>query len=310
MGVKAGPAPPTVSDAQVHQPHGQSSPSVVTVDALTSQQAAAAKENKHVSSGAAKKVMDWFRRKSLAKETLSNIKTTQLRSDSTSSFVRISDGPSRGGAPHVVSDNNANAAMSSTSSFTRTAENTPLVAVSELPQTTTEPLQPPAEGSAKKTTSPSRNQLMLPPGAASAATKPTAPRSMSHNPVPATAPLPAVATFGAPKPTSRTPASNRPDESKMRVHDGFVDQSALSSKPPKVVMEEVLRVLQDMGMDVKRESEFRFRCTRVRRRKAGATTGLGLGSVMSVGSMGSFSLMGNASTSKVSLGSEGSRNLG
>jgi protein-serine/threonine kinase len=67
-------------------------------------------------------------------------------------------------------------------------------------------------------------------------------------------------------------------------------------------MAEVLRVLMEMGMDVKRENEFRLRCTRVRRRKGGATTGLGLGSVMSVGSgMGGFSMMGNASAGKVSV---------
>ncbi|ORY29559.1 hypothetical protein BCR39DRAFT_467332 [Naematelia encephala] len=67
----------------------------------------------------------------------------------------------------------------------------------------------------------------------------------------------------------------------MRVHTGLVDQSALSSKPPKEVMAEVLKVLQGMGMDIKKENEFRLRCTRVRRKKAGAVTGLGLGSVMS-----------------------------
>jgi len=64
-------------------------------------------------------------------------------------------------------------------------------------------------------------------------------------------------------------------------------------------MDEVLKVLQDMGMEIKRENDFRLRCTRVRRRKAGATTGLGLGSVMTVGSgMSPFSLMSSASTSR------------
>ena len=85
----------------------------------------------------------------------------------------------------------------------------------------------------------------------------------------------------------------------MRVHTGLVDQSALSSKPPREVINEAIKVLQDMGMEIKKENDFKLRCTRVRRRKAGATTGLGLGSVMSVGSgMSPFTLMSSASTSK------------
>lgn len=102
------------------------------------------------------------------------------------------------------------------------------------------------------------------------------------------------------RPLTRTPTV-RSDDLKMRLHSGIVDQSALSSKPPREVMEDVLRVMQEMGIDVKRENDFKLRCVRVRKRKAGATTGLGLGSVMSVGStMGSFSILGNASASRVS----------
>jgi len=83
----------------------------------------------------------------------------------------------------------------------------------------------------------------------------------------------------------------------MRVHTGLVDQSALSSKPPKEVMAEVTRVLIEMGMEVKKENEFKLRCTRARRRKAGAVTGLGLGTVMSGSSLGG-AFMGTASSSK------------
>jgi protein-serine/threonine kinase len=253
--------------------------------------------------------MDWFRRKSLAKDTLNSIKTSHLRSDSTTSFVRVSESPAR--PSQTGTQRSANIAMSSTSSIARTADTTPVAPVAEtLPATVPEPskpvevktvkVEPEASNIVKEaTTKPVRSGgLMLPPGAASSAT--SVPRSMSHNPPPATAPMPSTATFAGPKSHIRPSTSSRSDDMKMRVHNGFVDQSALSSKPPKEVMDEALKVLQDMGMDVRRETEFRLRCTRVRKRKAGATTGLGLGSVMSVGSgMGSFSLMGNASTSKV-----------
>lgn len=305
---KAGPAPPTVSQTQVHHPHGQSSPSVVTVD-----QSATAKENKNASSGPAKKVMDWFRRKSMAKDTLSSIKTSHLRSDSTTSFVRVSESPSRPSQTPTNTQRSANIATSSATSVARTAEAPSVAPTPEtVPATVPEPSKPVEVETVKSepeitadvvkaTTmrSPKPTGLMLPPGAASSAT--SVPRSKSHQIPPATAPMPSTAVFGQ-KPVTGPTTSSRADESKMRVHTGLVDQSALSSKPPKEVMDEVLKILHDMGMDVRRENDFRFRCTRVRKKKAGATTGLGLGSVMSVGSgMGSFSLMGNASTSRVCL---------
>ena len=102
------------------------------------------------------------------------------------------------------------------------------------------------------------------------------------------------------KPTLLPDRARSVDDAKIRVHTGLVDQSALSSKPPAEVIGEVLRVLQAMGIEVKKENEFRLRCTRVRRRKAGATTGLGLGTVMSSGSVtGPFGLTNSASLSKV-----------
>lgn len=105
----------------------------------------------------------------------------------------------------------------------------------------------------------------------------------------------AASTFNPVKAALRPTVRN--DDHKLRVHTGVVDQSTLSSKPPKEVMDDVLRVLSEMGIEIKRENEFRYRCTRVRRRKAGPTTGLGLGSVMSVGS---GKVMGSASSSRVS----------
>ena len=307
---KAEPAPPTVSQTQVHHPHGQSSPSVVTVDAMSTQQATAAKENKSASSGPARKVMNWFRRKSIAKDTLTSINTSNIRSDSTTSFVRVSESP----AGHSqTATQRSNIAMSSTTSVAKTVEAPPLAPVApvkeSLPATVPEPSKPvevkpvtvkpetPTKEVKETISKPARSGLMLPPGAASSAA--SVPRSMSHQPPPATAPIPSTAVFGQ-RPVTRPSTASRADDSKMRVHAGLVDQSALSSTSPKEVIDEVLKVLHDMGMDVRRENEYRFRCTRVRKKKAGATTGLGLGSVMSVGSgMGSFSLMGNASTSRV-----------
>ena len=301
---KAQPTPPLVSQTQVHHPHGQSAPSVVTLDNhTTAQQKADAKENKRASSGPAQRVMAWFRGKTHAKNTLSEVKTSHLRSDSTSSFVQVSGSPARQApASLAVDTETANAAMSSTSSFARTAENTPTIAVSE-----TMPSTDPTAASAKdagdsssKAAGYNSSQLAPPISTVPSQAMPNAARTQSHGPAPGT-PMSVVAVTELPsRPLTRT-ATVRSDDLKMRLHSGIVDQSALSSKPPREVMEDVLRVMQDMGMDVKRENDFKLRCVRVRKRKAGATTGLGLGSVMSVGStMGSFSILGNASASRVS----------
>lgn len=295
------PSPPIVSGTQVVHPHGQSAPSIVTFDALASQQAAAAKENKHASSNAAKKVMDWFRRKSYARDTLSNVNAAHIRSDSTSSFVQVSGSPARKAAPATAEASSANLAMSSTSSFARTTENTPNVAVAEtLPSV--EPTETTRPGHAAEASAPEADSAATEKKAQPHLDMPSPARSISHNPAPNVAKAAASSDAAATRSTFKVPAARATDDSKMRLHNGVVNQSALSSKPPKEVMDEVLKVLQDMGIDIKRENEYRLRCTRVRKRKAGATTGLGLGSVMSVGStMGGFSLLGNASSSRVSL---------
>ncbi|WWD16781.1 hypothetical protein CI109_101213 [Kwoniella shandongensis] len=264
---EAQPLPPIVINS-VSPTAPQSSPSIVTVDAFAGQQQSPPVQ-KTASSKAAKKVMDWFRRKSLAKDTLSGLKSSGIKSDSQSSFVRVE----RHGASA------ANLAMSSVSSIGH-----------EGPDTTPEsaPLAVPAP---RETLVSASNTSLLPPAPRSQAVPSMPGRSKSHHPS-------QLVAAEAEKPA---PARSRSvsEDAKMRVHTGLVDQSALSSKPPQEVIAEVLKVLQEMGMDVKKENEYRLRCTRVRRRKAGATTGLGLGSVMSVGSgMSPFTLMSSASTSK------------
>jgi protein-serine/threonine kinase len=70
------------------------------------------------------------------------------------------------------------------------------------------------------------------------------------------------------------------DDSALRVHQGAVDQSALTSRPPHEVLEQVQMALFAMGIDVKKEKEeeFKFECVRRKRPKTlmGATQGLGL----------------------------------
>ncbi|WVQ94411.1 hypothetical protein IAU59_001490 [Kwoniella sp. CBS 9459] len=302
-------SPPVIVQPEGIQPTsspqpGQSSPSIVTVDAFAAQQATP--PQKTASSKAAKKVMDWFRRKSLAKDTLVGLKSAGVKSDSQSSFVRVSPHVSR--TANRMGGSTANLAMSSVSSIGHTQEGPSVLVTDEeqaqpesatlpKPQAAlpTEPARTPLGNAVNKANIQSTSDLLSP----TRARIPTPERSKSHRVSPSQS---NAASTTSVAPTEKNVLSRPragPEDTKMRVHTGLVDQSALSSKPPKEVMAEVLKVLQEMGMDIKRENEFRLRCTRARRRKAGATTGLGLGSVISVGSgMSPFTLMSSASTNK------------
>lgn len=75
------------------------------------------------------------------------------------------------------------------------------------------------------------------------------------------------------------PKSSAVNESALRVHQGAVDQSALTSRKPLDVFDRVQRALWEMGIDASKESgdELKLECVRRKRAKTliGATQGLG-----------------------------------
>jgi len=328
---KAAPSPPAVinaesSQAVVHD-RGPSAASVVTVETFPSQSAQEA-DRHQASSSAAKKVMDWFRRKSMAKDTLVQLKQGGVKSDSTSSFVRVGESPVRSTRDGRIGQSATNlGAMSSTSSVGHANEaELGETRKDSLPDSATLPKEPQAVSApaivdsrgapasplqtesapARTPLGPAANKAnIVPPGSVSASDLLSSSRGDTLS-------IPRSKTSTQPQGSSsaimpsrippRASSSQRPEETKMRVHTGLVDQSALSSKPPKEVMHEVLRVLQEMGIEIKKENEYRLRCARARRRKSDATPGPGLGSFIGSGSgMSAFAMMANASSSKVSL---------
>jgi hypothetical protein len=56
----------------------------------------------------------------------------------------------------------------------------------------------------------------------------------------------------------------------LRLHDGPVDPSTVSSAPPQEVIMKVLEVLREMGIEYTKESEWKYRCVRPKKRKIGA----------------------------------------
>lgn len=96
-------------------------------------------------------------------------------------------------------------------------------------------------------------------------------------------------------------------ESSLRVHQGIVDKKALTGLSPPFVFAQVVKALQEMGIDIKKDGDFKLKCVRARKKMSsggGATVGLGLSSSLStvpVGStMSGFSMIGFASSSSVS----------
>lgn len=299
----------------------KSSPSVVTIDSEM--------QSRPASSSAAKRVMDWFRRKSLAKDTLTSIHhTSSVRGGSPSSPGRPSvsiDRPfhsvsnaTTARPPRESFDQVATAGSDEASSVAPTVDTTgpAIVIIPSAKETEAEEEKADEVKEAVRSSKEEQATTATIPTASLPIRQPLAPASSKANVdtklrVPERVAVPTRSksqrTPHAQVPLSSSPSSNAAtalvspltlaagtrrwdtagvsaEESKLRVHTGLVDQSALSSRPPPEIMAEVVRVLHEMGMDVKQEGEYRLRCTRARRRKAGPTTGL--------------SLMGSASANK------------
>lgn len=223
--------------------------------------------------------MDWFRRKTLVKETLPEPKSPALKSDSQSSFVRIGE---------VAST--ASKAQESAQASTASHGNT------DKTEETKETFDSTTDQENNTKTTPTKSSVL---SRSIDATTTTPSVTVTPRPTAATTLTIGTSTQQSPPTTIRTrSASTLFDESRIRVHNGLVDQSALSTKPPQDVFMEVMQVLRGMGVEMKRESDFKLRCTRAKKKAAG--TSIGLGSVISTGSgMSPFSIMNNASTSKV-----------
>lgn len=81
-------------------------------------------------------------------------------------------------------------------------------------------------------------------------------------------------------PMQRQTANGVLPDSALRIHQGAVDQSALTSRAPVDVFSQVQRTLWQLGVEAKKEGEEEFKLECVRRKRAktlmGATQGLGL----------------------------------
>ncbi|KAJ3727325.1 CAMK/CAMKL/Kin4 protein kinase [Lentinula guzmanii] len=87
----------------------------------------------------------------------------------------------------------------------------------------------------------------------------------------------------------------------LRTHHGAVDQSTVTTRPPPEVMKHVQAVLVGMGVEVQIESEFKFRCIRMKRRKIPGTPGSNTVGFMggSGNGLAAFNMVGSAASNGV-----------
>ena len=86
----------------------------------------------------------------------------------------------------------------------------------------------------------------------------------------------------------------------LRVHHGAMDQTTITSGNPPEVMKHVLDVLLEMGLEVQEESQYKFRCIRLKKRKIGST-GVALKDGQGGNGLAAFSMVGSAASGGVSI---------
>lgn len=95
-------------------------------------------------------------------------------------------------------------------------------------------------------------------------------------------------------------AAPTPAKGVLRIHHGPLDHSTITTRPPPEVMKHVRQVLEGMGMDIRLESEFKYRCIRLKKKRTGTGVGLGLRDVGSGNGLAAFNMMGSAASNGVS----------
>ncbi|KIK93594.1 hypothetical protein PAXRUDRAFT_828808 [Paxillus rubicundulus Ve08.2h10] len=90
--------------------------------------------------------------------------------------------------------------------------------------------------------------------------------------------------------------ASAPAKDVLRIHHGAVDQTTITTRPPPEVMKHVCKVLEGMGMDIKAESEYKYRCVRAKKKKSGSTV---FSSVGSGSGLAAFTIVGSAASNGV-----------
>ena len=87
--------------------------------------------------------------------------------------------------------------------------------------------------------------------------------------------LPMKVTTMAPPPLIKPIVTEPFNEGRLRFHQGAVDQEAITSRPPPAVVIDIRKALAEMGLDVREEAgPFRLKCVRRSQKKVAAQYGV------------------------------------
>ncbi|KAL1925527.1 uncharacterized protein VTP21DRAFT_410 [Calcarisporiella thermophila] len=92
---------------------------------------------------------------------------------------------------------------------------------------------------------------------------PPSPMGPSIPPIPEKPTSKRIPTIKSPVAVARAMMmAGRPDEIRLRVHNGAVDQNALTSRPPREVIQHVRETLTEMGIEIWTDTGFKLKCLR------------------------------------------------
>lgn len=228
------------------------------------------------STGKAKKVMDWFRKRSLAKSAGTSTGDTLFSPVLPPARESQRALPSPSAPPEEshyeepstpTADTYRHPNGDSTSSLNGAPQVVVTAAVGGQPSNW-DPTPRSASGTSHASTDTSTSNT--PPAG-------TAPASSSSHIAPVAKALANAVFQRNNTSTATTPADKPFNKSMLRVHHGAVDQGTITTGFPPETMRHVTAVLVRMGIEVQRESEFKYRCIRHKRKKGVPLAGLGIG---------------------------------
>ncbi|CAD6916201.1 unnamed protein product [Tilletia controversa] len=232
------------------------------------------------SSNAAKKVMDWFRKKSLSKGTFTEMPPFDLdRSSLASTGTPSRVGPlgdTLGNGSAVLSGEDGTPRLVVTGAERSSDPEKQLDSVPSSRSTSGTHSQGTQYTSLTAATTVSEGMIGGVPQKVPAAAAATHDDDDANTAMPRASPSVAQGGAGASQLSLMRPFT----DTVLREHLGAVDQSALTSRLPPQVFAEVRKALYEMGIEVRKErdEEFKLECVRRKKNKTllGTTQGLGL----------------------------------
>ncbi|CAH7668767.1 CAMK/CAMKL/KIN4 protein kinase [Phakopsora pachyrhizi] len=99
--------------------------------------------------------------------------------------------------------------------------------------------------------------------------------TLAH-PRPSTAATPNFGASAGISPSASSTSPNAFSDAKLKLHHGAIDQNAISSRAPTLIMQQLKQILWELGIDVAEENPMKLKATRRSKKKVVASLGMGV----------------------------------